>query len=166
MKRHPEGARLWRWEKVAIIITSLALVAGLAIIAYFATVSRPAVIPVRVAPPGMTVYIVPPVAFTAQPSNIDFGETKPGNTSAPWVVTISNDGARPLLITCSVSDEVGLYTNNLELDGEKWDSLSAIIERGSYRQINTTLTVPENYRRADQQAGMLVFWAAEAKEQR
>lgn len=151
-------------DRIAIIIISLALVAGLAIIVYFATVSHPAVIPARVAPSpipvthnekgklvsevGLTAYIIPAIDFTVDPS---------GNLQT---VTITNTGAWDLSVTCTVTDEAeGFYVNGLKLDGEMWSLFDATIERDGCQEFDVALA-PDGGAGG---SGTLILWVAEAR---
>lgn len=107
--------------------------------------------------------IIPAISFSISTASINFGELGPGDTSAPYTIILTNEGAWNLQITSTVTDEAeNLYIDGLKLNGVNWDTFSTIVVRNGETDCATTLTVPETYTLMGRQNGTLIFWAAEA----
>ena len=107
--------------------------------------------------------IIPAISFSISPSSIDFGELGPRDTSDPFTITLTNEGAWNLQITSTVTDKAeNLYVEGIKLDDVKWDVLSTTVLRDGAADCIATLTVPETYTLTGTQNGTLIFWAAEA----
>jgi len=107
--------------------------------------------------------IIPAISFSISPGSINFGELGPRDTSGPFTITLTNEGAWNLQITSTVTDEAEhLYVDGLKLDDVKWDVFSTTILRDGDTDCIATLTVPETYTLMGRQNGTLIFWAIEA----
>ena len=112
---------------------------------------------------GMEADIIPAISFSISPGSINFGELGPRDTSAPFTITLTNEGAWDLLITSTITDEAeNLYVEGIELDGVNWDVFSTTVLRDNATNCTATLTVPESYALTGRQNGTVIFWAAEA----
>ena len=112
---------------------------------------------------GMKADIIPAISFSVSPGSINFGELGPRDTSDPFIITLTNEGAWDLLITSTVTDEAeNLYVEGIELDDVKWDVFSTTVLRDGAADCIATLIVPETYTLTGTQNGTLIFWAAEA----
>jgi len=112
---------------------------------------------------GMEADIIPAISFSISPGSINFGELGPRDTSDPFNINLTNEGAWNLLITTTVSDTAqNLYVDGLKLDDVKWDVFSTTVLRDGLTDCVATLTVPETYTLTGRQDGTLIFWAAEA----
>ena len=137
-------------NKAAIVVVSLILAMAAGLAGYTCTATGHSV----GEEVSLEAYILPAIEFTVDPGNIDF------DTGGPHAVTLTNTGTWDLLVTCSVT---GPYVDGLRLDGEMWSLFNATIKRDGHREIDVTLTVPENYTKVGKQSGTIVFWAAEAR---
>ncbi|MCD6453059.1 MAG: hypothetical protein J7K77_02080 [Dehalococcoidales bacterium] len=109
---------------------------------------------------GLTADIIPAVSFNVSPTGIDFGELGPGDTSGPHTITITNQGALALELSCTVADNAqGLYVNGIKLDEEAWGLYNDIVERNSSIATEATLTVFGDYTLSGEQNGTIIFWA-------
>jgi len=112
---------------------------------------------------GMEADIIPAISFSISPGSINFGELGPRDTSNPFNINLTNEGAWNLLITATVTDAAqNLYVDGLKLDDVKWDVFSTTVLRDGLTDCIATLTVPETYALTGEQSGTLIFWAAEA----
>lgn len=114
---------------------------------------------------GVDAMILPAISFSVSPDDIYFGMLGPRDVSEPQTVTLTNEGAWNIQITCTVSDEAdNLYVDGIRLDDEDWNQFSTVIERDDLAHSAVTLVVPEDYTLTGHQDGTIIFWATEASQ--
>ncbi|MBE0480699.1 MAG: hypothetical protein IBX68_06950 [Dehalococcoidia bacterium] len=128
------------------------------------TVGAGTVQPPRSGTVNMTANIIPAISFSVSPDSIDFGMLGPDDSSAPKTITLTNLGAWKLRITAEVEDAAGgLYEEGLKLDGVRWNVFETAVSRDGSTDCAAVLTVPADYQSIGDQAGVLVFWAADGR---
>ncbi|HEX9721908.1 MAG TPA: DUF4430 domain-containing protein [Candidatus Paceibacterota bacterium] len=97
------------------------------------------------------------IAFSVNPSAVDFGQLAPG-TSASSSVTVANQGQADLDIEVEVQGDP--VFNFLKLDTIAWGAFSALLSSGAEDDINLQLAVPAGFNVFGQKQGSLIFWAS------
>lgn len=104
--------------------------------------------------------IMPAVAIEVTPSNMDFGELAPGETSKGSNLTVKNKGSFSINVTAEVSDSAeNLFVDGVLLNESSWKLYSAAIPKNSEDKPIAKLHVPEEYAGVGSKEGTLVFWA-------
>jgi len=104
--------------------------------------------------------IIPAIAIEVTPSNINFGELSPGETSSGNNLTVNNKGGYSINVSAEVTDNAeNLFVNGALLNDKLWDLYSAVIPRSGDDKPVAKLHVPENYAGAGNKEGTMMFWA-------
>lgn len=98
------------------------------------------------------------ISFTVNPSNLDFGTMKAGQTTEKSV-TVSNTGTVNIAVVGIVKgDEV--FTKNIFLDNASWQNFQKNISHGSSQPVNSKLAIPASYQGGTgSKSGSITFWA-------
>lgn len=98
------------------------------------------------------------IAFTVNPTNLDFGSLNPGQNSTKKI-TISNTGNSDILVESVVSgDEI--FTNGLNINGYPWQLFTQSLIKSENKEQNVKLTIPQSYSGSSgQKNGQIIFWA-------
>jgi hypothetical protein len=108
----------------------------------------------------LSATIRPSISIEVTPSDIDFGELAPGDTSRKRNLTIKNSGASSISVTANVTDDAGnLYVDGLNIDDKPWKSFSQIVLKNESKIASIALKVPEIYEGVGSKEGRLMFWA-------
>ena len=108
--------------------------------------------------------VMPSVAFSVAPNNINFGQIGPRMTKQGSNIILTNTGTWDIVVTATLSDADSLFSSGLFLDNVLWSSLSKLITSDSSdflqtEEINSELDVPSNYEGLGQKSGVVTFWA-------
>lgn len=98
----------------------------------------------------------PEIAFSVNPSAVDFGQLTPGS-SASSNVTVANQGQEDISIEVEVQGDS--VFNFLKLDSVAWGAFSALLPSGAQDDIGLQLAVPAGFNVFGQKQGSLIFWA-------
>lgn len=96
------------------------------------------------------------IAFSVDPSAVDFGSVTPG-TPVHKSVTITNTGSTDISVSASVSG--GVFEPYLTLDQLLWRFWNTLVGAGADKSVNVDLHVPQNATETGAQTGELIFWA-------
>ena len=112
----------------------------------------------------LSATIRPAISIEVTPSDIDFEELAPGDTSSKSNLTIKNNGASNISVTANVTDSAwNLYVDGLDIDDKPWKSFSQIVLKNDSRIASASLKVPETYEGVGSKEGRLMFWAQRQK---
>jgi len=114
---------------------------------------------------GLAVNVPDIVAINVDPTNIDFGTLKPGQTSDVFDITVANIGTHAVDVDADVY-EAGLFYDNLELrdytltwSKRDWPLVANDLAMGASQLLKTKLTVPTGYTPKDSETATLIFKA-------
>lgn len=103
------------------------------------------------------------IAIEVTPSNIDFGELSPGETSSGSNLTVKNKGSFSINVTAEVIDSAeNLFVEGMLLNDEFWKLYSAVIPKNGDDKPAAKLHVPEDYGGVGSKEGTMMFWAEKA----
>ncbi len=107
--------------------------------------------------------IRPAIAIEVTPSEIDFGELEPGQTSDGKNLKVKNKGSYSINVNSEVTDSADdLFVNGMLLNDSSWSLYSAVIPKSGDDKPVAKLHVPENYAGAGPKEGRLMFWAVKS----
>ena len=107
--------------------------------------------------------IRPAIAIEVTPSNIDFGELSPGETSDGSNLTVKNKGSFSINVTAEVIDSAeNLFVEGMLLNDELWKLYSAVIPKNGDDKPVAKLHVPGDYAGVGSKEGTMMFWASKA----
>jgi prenyltransferase beta subunit len=98
------------------------------------------------------------IAFSVNPSSLDFGDLSPGTNSSKQI-TLNNAGTTGLHIESSVSGN-NLFSDNLKINNLSWQAFATDLDGGQNQNANLTLAVPQTYSNSGQKSGQLIFWVS------
>lgn len=105
----------------------------------------------------------PTISVSVEPTNADFGELAPGETSAELEITITNNGNKDMLLTADLAgDAQDFYAATLRLDDQPWGAFEVVVPQNSLVVIRASLSVPQSYDGPIMEGGVLIFWATTA----
>jgi hypothetical protein len=114
----------------------------------------------------MSAIIRSAISIEVTPSDIDFGELAPGESSRKIDLTIKNNGASNISVTGNVTDEAGnLYADGLFIDEKPWRYFSLQVLKNVPKTTSMALKVSQAYEGVGSKNGSLMFWAERSKNQ-
>ena len=109
---------------------------------------------------SMTTNIIPAIAISVTPGNIEFGVLSPGETSGINTLTLENTGGYSINVTADVTDTAdNLFVSGMLLDSAGWGEYTKSITALTSDTTNASLKVPDDYFGVGVKEGALVFWA-------
>ncbi len=97
------------------------------------------------------------IALEVNPSQIDFGSLKPGESTSK-IATLTNEGTVSLNISASVSGD-NIFTQNLTINNGIPSLYSQSLVSDQSKNAEITLNIPKNYLLSGIKNGELIFWA-------
>lgn len=101
--------------------------------------------------------IVPDIAFSVNPGNIDFGDLSAGQ-SAQKHLNITNTGNKNVQLQTVVEGD-SVFENNLKLQSQPWQKYQTTVNAGSQQDVSVQLSIPVTYPGYGKKQGEIIFWA-------
>lgn len=98
------------------------------------------------------------IAFSVNPSSVDFGDLSPGTNSSKQIA-LNNTGTTSLHIESSILGD-NLFSDNLKINNLSWQAFATDLDGGQNQNASLTLAVPQTYSANGQKSGQLIFWVS------